>query len=195
MRSWRPALLLAVALAAIAALPGQTSADQNVAIDESEFKLQPMQLNVAAGEVVHFTIRNVGTIQHNLEVELESAGIEQKLFPTNLQPGEMRTADFTFPRAGTWEMYCPVGNHKDRGMTGEIMVAAAAPAAQATPAPTPARPAAATPAARPTPTPATPPMVRPTQLPRTGDAAWLPVTLSLAGLGLLGAGFLARRRW
>ena len=115
-------------------------------IDETEFRLTPMALDVAAGDVVHFTVRNVGTIRHNLEVELESAGVEQKLFPTDLQPGETRTVDFTFPRPGTWEMYCPVGNHKERGMTGAITVAAAgavppapAPPAAAPPAPAPAQ--------------------------------------------------------
>src|ERR671930_210714 len=74
-----------------------------------------LALNATAGEVVHVTVKNNGSIPHNLEFELESAKIEKTLFDTNLQPGETRTADFTFTQSGKWEMYCPVDQHRQRG--------------------------------------------------------------------------------
>jgi plastocyanin len=97
----RRAVLLAIGLA-LAALPGRASADQSATINELEFKLDPNSLNTPAGQVVHFTVKNTGTVEHNLEVELESARVEKKLFDTNLKPGETRTADFTFTQAGKW---------------------------------------------------------------------------------------------
>ncbi len=219
MLTKRTVLLLVVGLVFIT-LPGQASADRNVAINELEFRLDPSSLNAAAGEVVHFTVKNTGTIPHNLEVELESAKIEKKLFDTNLQPGETRMVDFTFAQAGKWDMYCPVGNHRQRGMSGEIVVAAAAapaaatatsaPAATATsapvaPPPAPTIPAAVAPvplpaavpapAAPPAPAPAASPAARPPgQLPRTGGGPALPMALALAGAVLLGSGLLLRRR-
>jgi LPXTG-motif cell wall-anchored protein len=197
----RAALLLATGLA-LAATPGSARADRSVTIGESEFRLDPSSFNATAGEVVHFTIKNTGGAQHNLEFELESAKIEKKLFDTNLQPGETRTVDFTFSQAGKWEMYCPVDQHRQRGMSGDVTVAAAAaaPAAPA-PAPAPAAPAAPAPAAPMAPAaqpaqPAAPaaPVAMPAQLPRTGGGPALPLALGLAGLGLLGGGLLARRR-
>jgi LPXTG-motif cell wall-anchored protein len=205
MRKATTALVLATALA-LAALPSRTDADQDVTIREVDFRLEPSSFTATVGEVVHFTVTNVGTRPHNVEVERESANIEQKLFDANLQPGETRTADFTFTQAGTWEMYCPVGNHKAMGMTGQVTVLAAAattapaappqPAAAAKPAaPAPAAvPPPAVPVAQPPPTP-TPSTARvPSQLPRTGGGAGVPIAAIAAGVGLLIGGLLVLRR-
>ena len=203
VRNATAALVLATALA-LAVLPSGTSADQSVTIREVDFRLEPSSFTATAGEVIHFTITNAGTRPHNLEVELESANIEKKLFDTNLQPGETRSADFTFTQAGTWEMYCPVGNHKDMGMEGDITVLAASPAA-----PAPSQPAAAAqpataapaavpkpavPAAQPAPSP-TPSTARtPSQLPRTGGGPAFPIAATMTGLGLLAGGLMVLRR-
>jgi len=96
--------------------------EQEVSITLTEFKITPSEVTVQAGKMVHFTVHNGGTVEHNFVVELEDAGIEQELFETNLQPGEARTADYTFPEAGDWEMYCPVDGHKDHGMMGDLEV-------------------------------------------------------------------------
>src|SRR6266571_2870630 len=92
------ALLLALGVALVA-LPGRVSADQNATINESEYKLDPNAVNATTGQVVHFTIKNAGTIEHNFTVELPSANIEKKLFDNNLKPGETRTVDFTFTQS------------------------------------------------------------------------------------------------
>jgi len=205
MRKATTALVLATALA-LAVLPGRTSADQSVTIREVDFKLEPSSFTATVGEVVHFTVTNAGARPHNLEVELESANMEKRLFDTNLQPGETRSADFTFTQAGTWEMYCPVDDHKGMGMTGDIMVMAASSAAPAPPA-APSQPAAvakpaapapaavpepAAPVAQPAPSP-TPSTARmPGQLPRTGGGPGLSIAATMAGLGLLaGLGLVA----
>ena len=87
--------------------------------DMRSYPLRPEDKEDVAAQVL------LKIVEHNLEVELESARVEKKLFDTNLKPGETRTADFTFSQAGKWEMYCPVDSHKQRGMDGSVTVAAA----------------------------------------------------------------------
>ena len=70
-----------------------------------------------------------GYHRHTLALmRLAARTIEQKLFDTNLRPGESRTAEFTFEVAGDWEMYCPLDEHKAHGMMGAIEVMASTPA-------------------------------------------------------------------
>ncbi len=188
--------------------------DITVTITLTEFSITPATITVPLGEPVTFVVTDAGGAQHNLEVELEDRGIEQRLFATNLMPGETRQATFTFTEPGEWEMYCPVGNHRTLGMQGTILVAAAAtptavptpspttaPAMPTTtapptvaPSPTTARPATPTPRAATTPTP-------PAQLaPATGQPHERTGIQSFALLaavllaGALSAGLTARRR-
>lgn len=98
---------------------------QSVSIMLAEFKITPNKVSVSQGQSVQFTVKNAGTEEHNLVVELGGKGIEHKLFNTNLMPGETRTAEYTFPVAGDWEMYCPVDGHKDHGMKGDLEVVSA----------------------------------------------------------------------
>lgn len=180
--------------------------DVTVSITLTEFSITPATITVPLGEPVTFVVTNAGGAQHNLEVELEDRGIEQRLFATNLMPGETRQATFTLTEPGEWEMYCPVGNHRTLGMQGTILVATAAtPTTAPTPSPTIAlvTPTTAPPTVAPyptvalaTPTPRTvPTSTPPAQLPpATGQphdqrGAWpfvLLVALVLAG-GLTGS--------
>ncbi|MBI2862299.1 MAG: cupredoxin domain-containing protein [Chloroflexi bacterium] len=163
------AFLLVPALAA-----AQTQQEVRVTFDE--FTISPAAISISQGEPVRFTAVNVGKAPHNITVVFEAQGISKTLFDTNLQPGETRSTEFTFSAAGDWVMYCPVSNHKDRGMIGAIQVlaASAAPASQPTPAVVP------------TPVPAQP-------LSASGPTA-LPWIIGLVVVALLGAGFWIWRR-
>jgi uncharacterized cupredoxin-like copper-binding protein len=128
-RSFTRSLLGIAWLAAVLLIPSFALAQdgQEVDITLSEFKITPSSITVSAGQMVHFTVHNGGTEEHNFVVELEDRGIEKQLFDTNLMPGETRTADYVFPVADDWEMYCPVEDHKGHGMMGEIEVTSATP--------------------------------------------------------------------
>ncbi|HVS04174.1 MAG TPA: cupredoxin domain-containing protein [Thermoanaerobaculia bacterium] len=65
-----------------------------------------------------FHVENQGTVEHGFEVEGE--GIEEEL-ASHLQPGESGelTVDL---RPGTYEVYCPVEDHEERGMVTELVV-------------------------------------------------------------------------
>jgi uncharacterized cupredoxin-like copper-binding protein len=76
-----------------------------------------MEKQLYAGPT-NFMVRNKGSMEHNLEVE--GQGIEER-FDRNLKPGETRTMQVDL-EPGTYEAYCPVDNHEDRGMRTEFNV-------------------------------------------------------------------------
>jgi plastocyanin len=65
-----------------------------------------------------FRVTNNGTTEHNFEVE--GQGIEEA-FETNLSPGETQTMQLNL-EPGTYEVYCPVGNHREQGMEMQLTV-------------------------------------------------------------------------
>jgi hypothetical protein len=129
-----------------------------------------------------FEITNDGTIEHNFEVE--GQGIEEEL-PENLAPGA--TGTLTVDLApGTYEVYCPVGNHEDEGMRVELTVTDASPAqlvesstveGDATSQTEAAEPTAV-PTERPVPTPT------PTPLPGSSQSNPAPIGTTLESQGL-----------
>jgi plastocyanin len=89
-----------------------------VRVSETDFELQPANPRIAKSGLVRFDLRNDGKVEHSLEVE--GPGGESKLEPT-LAPGESGSLKVRL-EPGTYEWYCPVGNHKALGMRGEITV-------------------------------------------------------------------------
>jgi plastocyanin len=90
---------------------------QEVDISETDFELDPSDPTVKAGTVT-FNVTNDGDTTHNLEVEGD--GVEEEL-EQDLAVGESGelTVDL---EPGTYEMYCPIANHRDLGMEGEVTV-------------------------------------------------------------------------
>jgi predicted lipoprotein with Yx(FWY)xxD motif len=82
----------------------------------SDFAID-MPVELPAGPTV-FNVSNTGDVEHNFEVE--GQGIETEL-EQNLQPGESATLEVDL-QPGTYEVYCPVGNHADMGMELELTV-------------------------------------------------------------------------
>jgi uncharacterized cupredoxin-like copper-binding protein len=74
---------------------------------------------VKAGSVT-FGVTNDGQEAHALEVE--GNGIEEET--EEIPPGDSAPLEVDL-KEGTYELYCPVGDHKDRGMTAELVVGAA----------------------------------------------------------------------
>ena len=113
-------LLAAVALVGAPAhrAPGDPAA---VSAKLSEWKVELSERSVAAGSVT-FTVENVGSIPHALEVE--GQGSEQKT--AVIQPGSSATLTVTL-KPGTYEVYCPVGedSHKKLGMETDLKVVGA----------------------------------------------------------------------
>lgn len=111
--------VVALLLAAVAHRPENPAA---VSVTLSEWKVELSARTISAGAVT-FTVANVGSIPH--AVEVEGQGIEQET--TVIQPGASATLTLTL-KPGKYEIYCPVGNdsHKKLGMETELSVAPAA---------------------------------------------------------------------
>ena len=93
---------------------------KTIQISETEFKLEPGTVTVAAPGVYTFHAVNNGSTEHALEIEGE--GVESET--ENIAPGDSADVKVELKK-GTFEMYCPVDGHKDMGMKGSIAVGGA----------------------------------------------------------------------
>jgi uncharacterized cupredoxin-like copper-binding protein len=130
VQGMRLGLLIGLALAATvltacgsdsneAATTGAAGGGQTVAISETEFALDPSSVQVDTAGTVTFRVTNDGGADHALEVDGE--GIEEET--GTIRPGE--SAELTVElKEGSYELYCPIGNHRDQGMEGTLTVGA-----------------------------------------------------------------------
>jgi plastocyanin len=96
---------------------GAQGAGKPVTISETEYKLTPSDPTVKAGKV-KFTAVNDGGTTHALEVE----GPNGEVQTNDLSPSDSQTVTVDLSKPGTYEMYCPIDNHKAMGMKGEVVV-------------------------------------------------------------------------
>jgi len=94
------------------------AAGETVDITMTDFEFDPSDPTVKPGEVT-FDVTNDGETLHNMEVEGPSGEAE---LPEDLQPGDRDELSVDLSEAGTYRFYCPVGNHEDLGMVGEVTV-------------------------------------------------------------------------
>ena len=94
------------------------SASAGATVSETEFKLDPSAATVDKAGKVTVQVKNDGATDHALEIEAPSGEVKT---PT-LAPGKSATLKLDL-KAGSYEMYCPIDGHKDKGMKGELVVA------------------------------------------------------------------------
>ena len=96
---------------------GASGGGETIQISETDFALDPRTVVTGPGETT-FDVTNDGDTIHNLEVE--GNGVEEVL-PEDLAPGDSGelTVDL---EAGTYTMYCTVGDHREQGMEGTVEV-------------------------------------------------------------------------
>ena len=98
------------------------SAAQTIQVDAMDFMFMPEDLQAEPGEVT-FELTNGGQAPHALEIEGE--GVEEE--SDTIEGGESTSLTVELAE-GTYRIYCPVGDHEERGMVGTLTVGAAAPA-------------------------------------------------------------------
>jgi uncharacterized cupredoxin-like copper-binding protein len=98
---------------------GATGAGGTVNLGATEFKFTPSDPTVSSGKVT-FDMKNDGQVTHSLEIEDVTPGHDQEL-EGNVAPGQSGTLAVDL-KPGKYEFYCPVANHKQMGMEGEITV-------------------------------------------------------------------------
>jgi uncharacterized cupredoxin-like copper-binding protein len=89
----------------------------SVKLSATEFKFTPDNPSVDKG-TAKFSVSNDGQAPHALEVEGPDGEKETPV----IQPGKSATLSVDLSKDGTYEFYCPVGNHKQMGMEGEVKV-------------------------------------------------------------------------
>ena len=90
-----------------------------VQVAETEFRLSPANPSVRKAGIVEFQVVNAGKAVHALEVEGPGLEVETE----RIEPGDKATLKADLDKPGRYEWYCPIADHKDRGMKGEITVA------------------------------------------------------------------------
>ena len=90
-----------------------------ISVAETEFRLSPANPSVAKAGVVAFQVENAGKVAHALEVEGPGGEVETD----RIEPGTDATLKADLGKPGRYEWYCPIGDHRDRGMKDEITVA------------------------------------------------------------------------
>jgi plastocyanin len=126
----RLSLALAAGALALALGAGTASADQDVRVELGEFFFRPNTITVRAGEKVRFTGVNVGQFPHDIHIEGHGVTFEMIAGAGNVPTGQTGSGEMTFTTPGDYDMWCPVGQHRQRGMvaTFRVVSAGAAPA-------------------------------------------------------------------
>ena len=89
---------------------------QRVEISAKDFLFQPARLSVEPGKVT-FVLTNDGNAPHALEIE--GNGVEEETDTIDAGDSTELTVDL---EDGTYEIYCPVDGHRERGMEGTLTV-------------------------------------------------------------------------
>lgn len=88
---------------------------QQFVVTGSNFKFDPTEIKVKKGSKVSIVFKNLSGL-HDLIVD------DYNVATKRLQSGESETITFTADKAGTFEYYCSVGNHRQVGMKGNLVV-------------------------------------------------------------------------
>lgn len=106
--------------AAIAIALSPARAQESADVDLKEWALGFKRMSVKDGHI-RFDIENVGTVEHAFEVEGEAGGQKVEFKSPTLKPGEKTTLNVDLP-PGEYDAYCPVHDHKEKGMSGKVIV-------------------------------------------------------------------------
>jgi plastocyanin len=95
-----------------------TGSSETVDLTAVDYKFNPSDPALKQGDVT-FRLTNDGQTGHSLEIE-DVNGQDEEL-EGEVQPGDSNTLTVNLP-PGKYEFYCPVDDHKEMGMEGEITV-------------------------------------------------------------------------
>jgi uncharacterized cupredoxin-like copper-binding protein len=125
-RATRSAVALSAGVLVAVLGPVAAYAQQALVEQTTEFEFSNPRLTVRAGQPVRITVNNAGMFPHTIAFDdAAGASIAAQPAASGVAPGASGVVDVTFANAGTFEFWCPVGTHRDRGMIGTITVAGA----------------------------------------------------------------------
>lgn len=80
-----------------------------------DYTFFPIEMQVKKGETVRVVFKNNQGF-HDFRVDGYEVGTKQ------ISEGERETVEFVADKAGTFEYFCSVGNHRQQGMAGKLIV-------------------------------------------------------------------------
>lgn len=92
-----------------------TSNEKTFAVEASSYKFNPASITVKKGDSVKIVLTNKGGM-HNWKIDEFNASTK------TIPAGQTDTITFVANKAGTYEYYCSVGNHRQMGMVGKLIV-------------------------------------------------------------------------
>jgi plastocyanin len=90
---------------------------KNITVEGKNFSFTPSQIKVKKGDTVKVTFKNISGF-HNWTLAFNGKQITTK----TIKSGESDTVEFVADKAGTYDYYCSVGNHRQMGMEGKLVV-------------------------------------------------------------------------
>jgi plastocyanin len=113
-----PTTLLSTAASTESSAPSGGEVIKTVSVHETDYKLSPNTISLTKPGTYVFKGVNDGTTAHALAVE--GNGLDQEISAIN--PGSSGTLEVRLPKAGTYEIYCPIDEHRGLEMKGTITV-------------------------------------------------------------------------
>lgn len=94
---------------------GAVSDVKEVIVEGSPFKFLPAEIKVKKGQTLKVVFKNMQGM-HDFVVDEFSAKTKV------IKAGESEAVELVADKAGTFEYYCSVGNHRSQGMKGSLIV-------------------------------------------------------------------------
>ena len=84
-------------------------------VSASNFKFSEQEMQVKVGDTVKIVVTSIGGTH---DFVLDEFDIKTKV----LSSEQSETIEFVADKAGTFEFYCSIGNHRQMGMVGNLIV-------------------------------------------------------------------------
>ncbi len=88
---------------------------KEITVTGSNFKFVPSTITVKKGDTVKVTFKNSGGF-HDFVID------EFDVKTKTIADGQQEVVEFTADKVGTYEYYCSVGDHRQMGMVGKLIV-------------------------------------------------------------------------
>jgi len=88
-----------------------------VKVSETEYRVELSEQALLTEGVWTFEVTNGGSLAHALDIKGPNGETESG----TITPGEARTVK-AYLTSGTYELYCPIGDHEERGMRAKLPV-------------------------------------------------------------------------
>lgn len=94
----------------------EESADvKTVTVEGNKFRFSPAEIRVKKGQALRIAFKSVD-MTHDFVID------EFEVATNQIGAGDEEEVEFTPDRAGTFEYYCSVGQHRKNGMVGKLIV-------------------------------------------------------------------------